>query len=1808
MLSLHIRTDTSDERKIILKKYNNHLTTTSQTYKSIAKIKKGIAFGGIILTILSITLVGLNYLSLKDTKVNALINGANAVDQMGQSLNNDNVTQDYTSNNVNDQVGKYSLFSPKSIAIDTVRNRMFVADSNNYRILVYDLNASNVLVDNTPDYVLGQSDFRGGEYNGVSATSLGVVNSLSVDSTGGRLFVADGSYRVLIFDINTIVNNEAAVNVLGQPTLTSTVFGGVTQSKFSNSAFHVQYDSVDNNLYVADIGNSRVLVFNMATVTNGMNAAFVLGQPDFISNSENLSSRGMSNPGAMAIDSFNRKLFLNDVGNSRVMIYDITTIVNNEAIVYVIGASTISGAPYATVSMNGLTGLTGIVFESSGRVYISQNSNRVSVFDMSTYANGKFAISVLGQSNFTTSTASVSQAGLTNPNGLAITAGKLFVVNLNRISIFDVLSITDGENAVGLLGQWVDKDGVTPNYTSSTSNYGTNKHGFYFGQYSTGTIDYINHRMFVPDSNNYRILVYNLNTSDVLIDKIPDYVLGQVDFVSKVYTAPSSSTIGIINSLAFDPTTQYLYVAEGGTINRITVFDVSTITNNESAIYVLGNTNFTSYNSTVSSTANNSYASLAIDVAGRRLFTANNNSNRVSVFNITSLSNGMGISNILGQTLFTNTTSGTTATTLALPTGLAFDSVNNRLYVSDNFNSRVLVYDTASITNGEAAINVLGQTDFVSSTSGTTQSKLDTPQNLEIDTVARKLYVSDSSNRILVYDITSVTNGMNASGVIGQTDFVTSSVIYSQSTIANIRGIFLNKTTKNLLVANGSRLSFFDTADNNAAVEFSSATTSSTNETTGGTMPKLLINGVVLTAQSVQVYVSGGSATGSGTDYSYTTQTVNIPAATYDGTNATAITITAPTLSGDSTVEGNETIIYGLQNPTSGVTIGDANSNSTTQSVFTFTITEDDYSVAYTAGAGGTITGSTTQVVTSGNNASSVTAVPNVGYTFTNWSDGVTTAARTDTNITANKTATANFAINTYAVTYTAGSGGTLTGVASQTINHGANASTVTAVPNVGYTFTNWSDGVTTAARTDTNIIAIKNVTANFGINTYAVTYTAGSGGTLTGTASQTINHGSNASTVTAVPNVGYTFTNWSDGVTTAARTDTNITANKTATANFAINTYAVTYTAGSGGTLTGTASQTINHGANASTVTAVPNSGYHFGSWSDGVTTAARTDTNITAIKNVTANFIINTTPTITSINSTTANGSYKVGDTISVQINFTENVSVTGTPTLILETGTIDRSINYTSGTGTQILTFNYTVQSGDTSSDLDYTATTALSGIINSSSYGQIANLALPAPAAANSLGSNKSIIIDTTSPTITNITSTLANGTYRIGVVVPIQVSFSENVVVTGTPALLLETGTLDRNVNYVSGSGTPTLLFNYTVGDDDVSSDLDYNSNTALSGVVKDIAGNSMVSTLPAPGATNSLSSNKNIIIDGIVPRISSINLVNTNGTYKVGDTITINVVMSSLVTVTGTPTLGLSLGSSTNRTATYTSGSGTNTMSFSYTIQLGDFTTDLDYTGTNALTVTTGSVLNSVGNPANLTLAVPGTAGSLSNNYAIYITDDADSDGVKDVDEVITNGGDANADGIQDYLQNTVVTKPNTLTTGTSTLQTSGVCSQITGFGVGSENTLAVSDAANDYNYGIFNFNLTCTAPGGSGVVKLYIKGNIDTAKAKVQKIKGTLFNDITNIVTFGSQTIGGTLYTTISYTVTDGGVLDSDGIVDSHITDPVGISTPAPILAVTGNELGKAFGMLFLVIGLMCLVLLKNRKSHCEARSNPMM
>lgn len=232
---------------------------------------------------------------------------------------------------------------------------------------------------------------------------------------------------------------------------------------------------------------------------------------------------------------------------------------------------------------------------------------------------------------------------------------------------------------------------------------------------------------------------------------------------------------------------------------------------------------------------------------------------------------------------------------------------------------------------------------------------------------------------------------------------------------------------------------------------------------------------------------------------------------------------------------------------------------------------------------------------------------------------------------------------------------------------------------------------------------------------------------------------------------------------------------------------------------------------------------------------------------------------PTVTGVDSSATNGTYTTGDILGIALTFSEIVTVTGTPQLTLETGGTDRVVDYTSGSGTQTLTFNYTVQAGDTASDLDYISSTALAlhaGTIRDSA-GNPAVLDLATPGAALSLGSAKNLVVDTTAPAVLNV-AVPPNGTYRPDDELDFTVQFSESVNVTGTPVLNL---TLDTGgtvqATYTTGSGSDTLAFRYTVVAGHLDADgIAVGTLDLQGGALRDAAGQDAVLTLNNVASTS----------------------------------------------------------------------------------------------------------------------------------------------------------------------------------------------------------------------------------------------------------------------------------------------------------------------------------------------------------------
>jgi hypothetical protein len=118
-----------------------------------------------------------------------------------------------------------------------------------------------------------------------------------------------------------------------------------------------------------------------------------------------------------------------------------------------------------------------------------------------------------------------------------------------------------------------------------------------------------------------------------------------------------------------------------------------------------------------------------------------------------------------------------------------------------------------------------------------------------------------------------------------------------------------------------------------------------------------------------------------------------------------------------------------------------------------------------------------------------------------------------------------------------------------------------------------------------------------------------------------------------------------------------------------------------------------------------------------------------------------------------------------------------------------------------------------------------------------------------------------------------------------------------------------------------------------------------------------VAGNNAILTLATPGAPGSLAANGALVIDAIMPTVTSVvatgaDLIsNGNGYLNAGKVVTITINTSEKVIIYGgTPSLSLNSGGN----AIYTSGGGTASLVFSYTVAAGNTANDLAITGLNA--------------------------------------------------------------------------------------------------------------------------------------------------------------------------------------------------------------------------------------------------------------
>ncbi|MFY8001585.1 MAG: FG-GAP-like repeat-containing protein, partial [Candidatus Kapaibacteriota bacterium] len=165
--------------------------------------------------------------------------------------------------------------------------------------------------------------------------------------------------------------------------------------------------------------------------------------------------------------------------------------------------------------------------------------------------------------------------------------------------------------------------------------------------------------------------------------------------------------------------------------------------------------------------------------------------------------NGQDAAYVLGQSIFTTSVAGTTQEQMSGPGGIAIDATNNKLYVVDVNNNRVLRFGLPITSNNPSAEIVFGQPNFTSSGTGTTQNTFNNPRAAAVDAAGNLYIVEFNNNRILRFNAAHAiaVNQPNANWVYGQPNFTSSAAATTQTGLSSPFAIAISSVTGDVFVA-----------------------------------------------------------------------------------------------------------------------------------------------------------------------------------------------------------------------------------------------------------------------------------------------------------------------------------------------------------------------------------------------------------------------------------------------------------------------------------------------------------------------------------------------------------------------------------------------------------------------------------------------------------------------------------------------------------------------------------------------------------------------------------------------------------------------------------------------------------------------------------------------------------------------------------------------------------------------------------------------------------------------------------------------
>ncbi|MDO9453587.1 MAG: NHL repeat-containing protein [Stagnimonas sp.] len=277
-----------------------------------------------------------------------------------------------------------------------------------------------------------------------------------------------------------------------------------------------------------------------------------------------------------------------------------------------------------------------------------------------------------------------------------------------------------------------------------------------------------------------------------------NYTSGSANRGSTVSAAGLAQPLGSIASNG-----QLFYVADYGN-HRVLGYNAIPSSLGAAADFVIGQTTATSNSPGTGATQLALPASVA--VADGKMVVADAGNNRVLIWNTLPTGN-TAPDVVLGQGDFTGSDPGTAADKLSFPIFAAI--ANNKLFVSDQNNNRVLIWNTVPTVSGTAADVVLGQQGFTTATPNDEEDGLNIPAGLWTD--GFRLMVADSgNNRVMFYSQVPRVNGADATFVIGQTDFSRVTAGVGQTALRTPYGVASDGTRIYIADSGNNRVLKFD--------------------------------------------------------------------------------------------------------------------------------------------------------------------------------------------------------------------------------------------------------------------------------------------------------------------------------------------------------------------------------------------------------------------------------------------------------------------------------------------------------------------------------------------------------------------------------------------------------------------------------------------------------------------------------------------------------------------------------------------------------------------------------------------------------------------------------------------------------------------------------------------------------------------------------------------------------------------------------------------------------------------------------------